>query len=159
MLLAKFALTLIQVWTISNLFPFVQKFQCCHLCVLRKNWNVFLIVAKEAVFLVYRHSEFRRRSERIQLYSNRNEFLLRFYRNVHNHRCRHHTHWRLFQENKRTLFRNFYHVFRFHFIVTARKHSLRSLCFHRCLSVHGGGISVLGGDPVQVGVSVREGLC
>ena len=36
-------------------------------------------------------------------------------------------------------------------IVTTRKRSLRRLCFHRCLSVHGG-VSIQG-------VSVQEGLC
>ena len=52
-------------------------------------------------------------------------------------------------------------------IFTARKRSLRRLCFHRCLSVHmgvlgldggspsGGGVSLSRGSP-SVGVSVRE---
>ena len=60
-------------------------------------------------------------------------------------------------------------------IFTARKRSLRRLCFHRCLSVHGGGlyggslssvVSVQGrglclreGSLSKGGVSVRGGLC
>ena len=43
-------------------------------------------------------------------------------------------------------------------IITARKRSLRRLCFHRCLSVHRG-VSVQGESPSR-GVSVqRGGLC
>ena len=54
---------------------------------------------------------------------------------------------------------------RFILIFTARKRSLRRLCFHRCLSVHGG-ISIQGGlcpregSLSKGGVSVQgRGLC
>ena len=47
-------------------------------------------------------------------------------------------------------------------ITTARKRSLRRLCFHRCWSVHGGGLCpgglCPGGFSVQ-GVSVQGDLC
>ena len=39
-------------------------------------------------------------------------------------------------------------------LVTARKQSLRRLCFHRCLSVHGVGGSLAGGSLFRVGVCV-----
>ena len=39
-------------------------------------------------------------------------------------------------------------------LITARKRSLRRLCFHRCLSVHGGE-----GWSLSSGVSVSGGLC
>ena len=41
-------------------------------------------------------------------------------------------------------------------IFTARKRSLRRLCFHRCLSVHGGG-GLYGGVSIQGGLCPREG--
>ena len=42
-------------------------------------------------------------------------------------------------------------------IITARKRSLRRFCFHRCLSVHRGGLgSLSGGSLSWEGVSVRE---
>ena len=65
---------------------------------------------KNSTFLIYRHSEFRLCSERIQLYSNRNEFPLCFYRNVHNRRCLHHIRSHLFQENKLTQFKHLHLV-------------------------------------------------
>ena len=46
------------------------------------------------------------------------------------------------------------------YFVTARKRSLRRLCFHRCLSVHsGGGPRFLSRGSLSGGVSVWGGLC
>ena len=42
-------------------------------------------------------------------------------------------------------------------IFTARKRSLRRLCFYRCLSVHRGGFSIRGGSPSQGGFSIQGG--
>ena len=43
---------------------------------------------------------------------------------------------------------------------TARKRSLRRLCFHRCLSVHGGVFGLCpGGSPLGGVVSIQGGLC
>ena len=50
---------------------------------------------------------------------------------------------------------------RFTNIFTARKRSLRRLCFYRCLSVHGGGgVSIPGGSPLgsPSGFSILGGL-
>ena len=51
-------------------------------------------------------------------------------------------------------------------VITARKRSLRRLCFHRCLSVHGRGDGGLGPGGLWLGglcpgraVSVQGGLC
>ena len=52
------------------------------------------------------------------------------------------------------------HQLSFFPIITARKRSLRRLCFHRCLSVHGGGISVsVRGVSIQRGPLSRVVLC
>ena len=46
-------------------------------------------------------------------------------------------------------------------VITTRKRSLRRLCFHRCLSVHGGDVwqeaCVVGGGRAWQGVSVVVG--
>ena len=49
-------------------------------------------------------------------------------------------------------------LFRIFRIFTARKRSLGRLCFHRCLSVHRGGLCP-GGVLCLGGVSVQGGLC
>ena len=43
-------------------------------------------------------------------------------------------------------------------VITAHKRSLRRLCFHMCLSVHGGCLCPEGGVPVKEGL-YPEGLC
>ena len=42
-------------------------------------------------------------------------------------------------------------------LITARKRSLQRLCFHRCLSVHGEGVSVSVWGGLCPGVSVQGG--
>ena len=45
----------------------------------------------------------------------------------------------------------------FSFFITARKRSLRRLCFYRCLSVHGGGFLHRGGSSIPGGVPPSRG--
>ena len=42
--------------------------------------------------------------------------------------------------------------------ITARKRSLRRLCFHRCLSVHGGGVACVAGGMCGSGCVCQGGM-